>query len=399
MKKGMIAFLGIAVVALVAFLALSPSGLGLTAGAASSGTPAAAATLAPVKATGQVNVEGKLVPYQYVDLSFNTTGTVETVLVSEGQAVKAGDLLARLHNQEQIKVSIASAELDVANAEKALDDLYVNAPLQAAQTWSDMVQAEKTLEDAQKKRSALNYPRGSEELIKEAQQTYDTALDGYNKMKDYYDRANELDKRNLLDRVQKLRKERDDALAQLNYYKGKPDQFNFDQADATLALAQTNLSDLQRKYTILKDGPDPEDVKIAQAQVAQAQAKAEAAQASLKDLELRAPFDGTLVSMSLKPGQSVTQGTLAATLADFSKWRVETTNLTELSVLKIQVGSPAVVSFDALPGVSFNGKVATIQSLGQNLQGDITYTASIDLDKIDPRLRWNMTAPVAIKTQ
>jgi HlyD family secretion protein len=388
MKKRVIVVFAVVILAVAAYLIVNP---GAIPGRAASGTPGAAgvSTLAPVKAIGQVNVEGKLVPYQYVDLTFATSGTVEAVLVAEGQSVKKGDVLARLRNQEQIKVSVTSARLDVANAQKALNDLYINAPLQAAQIWSDMTQAQKDLDDSQKKRTALDYPRADETILKEDQQTYDSALDGYNQMKDYYDRANESDKRNLLDRLQKFRKERDDALAQLNYDKGKPDQFQFDQADAKLALAKAKLQDMQRKYTILQNGPDPDEVSVAQAQLAQAQAKAEAAQASLNDLELTAPFNGTVVSLSLKPGQSVGQDAQAVTLADFSKWRVETTNLTELSVLKIKVGSPASVSFDALPGVNFNGKVAAISSLGQN---------QVETSPTPPRSTWKPSIRACVGT-
>jgi len=42
------------------------------------------------------------------------------------------------------------------------------------------------------------------------------------------------------------------------------------------------------------------------------------------------------------------------------------------------------------------GRVSRIRPLGENKQGVITYVATIELDRQDPRLRWNMTASATI---
>jgi len=41
--------------------------------------------------------------------------------------------------------------------------------------------------------------------------------------------------------------------------------------------------------------------------------------------------------------------------------------------------------------------VSRIKPLGENKQGDMTYVVIVAPDQIDPRLRWNMTASVAIE--
>ena len=56
-----------------------------------------------------------------------------------------------------------------------------------------------------------------------------------------------------------------------------------------------------------------------------------------------------------------------------------------------------MVEIDALPGASFDGTVTNIKPFGVNVQGDITYKATVRLDTSDPRLRWNMTAAVTIR--
>ena len=75
---------------------------------------------------------------------------------------------------------------------------------------------------------------------------------------------------------------------------------------------------------------------------------------------------------------------------------METEDLTELSVVGIREGDPVRVSFDAIDDLTLPGKVRRIRSFGESRLGDITYRVTIALDRQDPRLRWNMTASVAI---
>jgi HlyD family secretion protein len=41
--------------------------------------------------------------------------------------------------------------------------------------------------------------------------------------------------------------------------------------------------------------------------------------------------------------------------------------------------------------------VSRIKPLGENKQGDMTYVVIVGSEQVDPRLRWNMTASVAIE--
>jgi HlyD family secretion protein len=115
-------------------------------------------------------------------------------------------------------------------------------------------------------------------------------------------------------------------------------------------------------------------------------------------MELRAPFAGTVLSNALKAGEYAVPGVPVAWLADDSAWQVETTDLSEVDVVRVQAGSPASITLDALPEVEMSGVVESVRGVGENRQGDITYTAVIRLTDPDPRLRWNMTAFITIET-
>jgi HlyD family secretion protein len=124
-----------------------------------------------------------------------------------------------------------------------------------------------------------------------------------------------------------------------------------------------------------------------------------AARATLANMELRAPFTGTVATIDLKPGAYISPGADVLLLVDDSDWRVETTDLTELNVVRIREGNPANITFDALPDIKFEGNVLKISSLGENRQGDITYRVESNLKGFDKRLKWNMTCSISIQTR
>jgi HlyD family secretion protein len=135
---------------------------------------------------------------------------------------------------------------------------------------------------------------------------------------------------------------------------------------------------------------------MAAAEVQGASAGLRLAEVALAEMELRAPFAGVVAALDPKVGEYIPLATPVVYLADLSAWRIETTDLTELSVVRVDVGSPALITFDAIPGLELLGKVSRVRLLGENQQGDITYIITIDPDRYDGRLRWNMTASVTI---
>jgi len=97
------------------------------------GGPEATLTpIPPVVADIEIVAEGRIVPRDSVQLSFLASGQVNEVLVEEGSVVKAGDVVARLGNREQLEASIANANTEVLAAQQALDvvDAFVPGALE-----------------------------------------------------------------------------------------------------------------------------------------------------------------------------------------------------------------------------------------------------------------------------
>jgi HlyD family secretion protein len=68
----------------------------------------------------------------------------------------------------------------------------------------------------------------------------------------------------------------------------------------------------------------------------------------------------------------------------------------EADVAKVGVGKPATITFDALPGRQFRGKVISIAPSGTMTQGVVTYPMSISLDTRNQVLPGGLTASATV---
>ncbi len=395
MKAGVSRLAGLAV--LVLLILSMAACTGAAAPAASDATP-----LPPVLADTNVVAEGSVVPVQSATLAFAASGVVDEVLVEEGQQVNKDEPIAQLQGRDKLAAAVTGAELELLGANQALKDLNENAEQVKSAAELRLANAQDALDTANDHRTWKNYKNGSQDAIDLARADLVLAQDQVDKFQETFDGVadrgeSDITRAQALSALSAAEKARDRAELNLNYLLKMPDTVEVAKADADVSVAQSELDAAQREFDRVKGGPDPDDLALAQARITNAQAQLTAAQSNLDDLELVAPFSGTVVSSGLKAGELVSPQTSTVVLADLSKWKVETTDLTELNVVGIHPGDPVTVKFDALPDVALKGKVARIKALGENRQGDITYTVTVDLLEQNPELRWNMTAIVTFE--
>ncbi len=362
----------------------------------------AKATEIPIVVTeSEVVSEGRLVPYENINLSFKTGGQVHEVLVKEGDSVSSGEVIARLGNREQLEVAVANAELELLNAQQVLDRLDDNAGVNSAVAQQAVTDAQDAVRDAE--RYISNLEAGSRQTtIDSAKADLVFLKDQLDKAQDKYDPyrnkpEDNLKRAELLSKLADAQAKYDHASRLVNNLQGSPSDLDMAIAEANLAVAQAQLAFADDNYEKVKDGPDPDALASARARLSAAEAGLTAARAALDDIHLVAPFSGTVVDLSIKVGEQVGPGAPIGVLADFSQWRVETDDLTEIEVPDVFVGQSATVSPDALPDLDLNGTVEYISGLYEEKRGDVTYTAGILLDESDPRLRWGMTVVVTFE--
>ncbi|MCI0521238.1 MAG: efflux RND transporter periplasmic adaptor subunit [Chloroflexi bacterium] len=367
--------------------------------AAPSASPTVSADELPlVMGDTRLMVEGKLTPREFVNLSFSQGGKIVEVLVEEGQAVETGQVIARLDQGERLAAAVADAELAVVDARQVLQKLNENSAVTTAAALLKVADARDAVRDAERYRNNLiegsratdiDSARADVVILKDrldkAQEDY-ASYEG--KSEESVKRAEYLSK--LADAQQRY----DDAVRYLNNLTGVPSDIDTAIADADLFLAQAQLALAEAEYEDVAAGPDPDDLEAAQARLAAAEAALIAAQAALADVELTAPFSGLIVKLDLKPGEQALPGKTAVILADFSQWKVETEDLNEMEIPRVQNGQAVTIIPDAFPDLELAGEVVLISQLYEEKFGDITYKARIVLQDGDPRLRWGMTVTV-----
>jgi multidrug resistance efflux pump len=131
---------------------------------------------------------------------------------------------------------------------------------------------------------------------------------------------------------------------------------------------------MQSDYEMLRKGPDPDAVEEAKARLKNATTQVQAARAAQDDIDLVAPFDGTVVTIDVAPGEMVSPGQAVLVLSDLNKLQVETTHLSERDIDHVALGQKTTVG------------------------GDVVYTVYIELNEIPQNLRWGMSVEVEIHT-
>jgi multidrug resistance efflux pump len=350
-------------------------------------------TYAPVTTSNGTVVEGRIVPKDDASLFFTASGQVADILVSEGDEVTAGQVLASLGDRETFTAQVATAQLELTQAQQAYDDLTKKADLAYADAFLAVTRAEETLLKAQEAYEDFDTD-DYQQQIDDAQVTKENAQDDLTDAEDEFSKYENLDRDNT-DR----KKAKDDLDAAQNKYDAAVRDYdrlvnNRDAAKGQLDLAQASLDDAIRTRDAHANGPDPDDLALAQARLDNAKSQMAAAEAALARLDLKAPFAGTIVKISISEGQEALPNQVVMVLADFSAWYVETKDLTENEVVRIEPGQSVIIVPDALPELELPGVVETIAEWYGEKSGDVTYETRLLLSETDPLLRWGMTVEV-----
>ena len=296
---------------------------------------------------------GTLIAADDASFGFGTSGEVVEVLVSLGEEVEKGQLLARLDDSDakaQLKEArrsllnmtslasiaeaqdaVAVAQQDVYEAQIAYNTIiywYNDARYQNA--YAAMILAKLNLDKAQEKFDkwegyGVDNPeraRAYQELYA-AQTTYNTAT--------YY----------------------------VNLYKAKPMDRTVDERKAELDLAEANLEEAQNYLAALRGEDVPDDATgSALMQFQQTQDDVIKAEETVAETSLYAPISGTIMSISIDVGDTVGTGSVI-TINDLSTHLLDV-YLDESDWDKIVVGYTAEVVFDALPDTTYTGKVISV---------------------------------------
>ncbi len=234
-------------------------------------------------------------------VGFQAPGRIETIGAREGDAVKAGAVLAELDRAEtEARRQQASAQ---ANAARAL--------------LRELERGSRPEEIAQG-RAAL---AGASERVRDAQRD--------------------------LDRTKTL------------FEGGAVSREALDKARLALDLAQSQDDQAREQVTILETGPRREKIDAQRAQLAQAEAAVRVIDATLDAMTIRAPFDGVVTVRHREPGEIVAAGSPVLTIMNpDDRWvRIY---VPETRIGAVRVGQAATITTDTFPKKTYRGEVSFI---------------------------------------
>lgn len=347
-----------------------------------------------------------------IDVAFQIAGRVTEVLAVEGQAVKAGDVLARIAAEEfrervhQLEAAVDAAASQVRQQEKTIQMRRDVVEGQIAQARSQ-AEASRVAADRVREGSRPQEIRVAEAELSQAE-------------------AQLIQRRADYDRVSGLVKEGVIPKAQL------------DSAEAALRTAESTRDAASQRLALAKEGSRKQDIAEAQAQLERAQAGVNVAEAGRRDVdvqiaalssaqatekqlraqletaktqlgytEIRSPMSGVILTKNIEPGEFVNPGTPVVTLANIDElWMNIYIPETQTGLVKL--GQEVRVSVDSFPEEMFKGKITFVSSeseftpktiLTEEERIKLVFRAKVALENTQQRLKPGMPADAEIQLQ
>jgi HlyD family secretion protein len=335
--------------------------------------------------TATVGATGTVHPEQTAVIPWQTSGTVDQVSVQLGDVITSGQSLASLVSSS-LPQNVILAQSDLVAAQKQLDDLQ-NTQSSSKQAMQNVNLSQQAVYDAQRALAPFDQKAYKDQLEKAKNNVVDKkdALDQAQKDFDPYkdwDPSNETYK-TYQQKLTDAQIAYDEAVRQV-------DELELQQqaAQANLDAANAALADAQRTYDQVKDGPNPDDVAILQTRIT-------AAQATIDNAKLTAPFAGTITEVDIKPGDQVTIGTPAFRIDNSARLLVDV-QVSEVDINSVKVGQPVTLSFDAIQDKQYSGEVTQVAPVGTVIQGVVNFNVTVELTDADEAVKPGMTAAVNI---
>ncbi len=344
-----------------------------------------------------------------VDISFKTPGKIIELRVAEGDAVKRGQLLARLDPDQLIKSRIAS-EAAITGANSGLTQLRTAILYQKEAIGGDLELRQAELRQAEARLSELlagNRPQEIQQaraMVAEARTAHDQASRDW-------------------ERAQTLYKNEDISTAQRDQFRAR-----YDQTAAALRQAAERLA-------LVEEGPRKEEIEIARAQVERARAALRLSRAAGLDLRRRkeeiearradvdrsraqlavlesqigdtsaaSPIDGVVLVKSAELGEVMAAGASVLKLGDMDRpWLRGYVKESDLG--RVKLGQKARLRTDSYPGKDYWGRVSFIASEAEFTPKQIqtpeervklVYRIKIDVDNPHRELKSNMPVDAEI---
>lgn len=263
-----------------------------------------------------LEITGTLEAERRADVASRLSGTVERVLVDEGNSVTVGQVLAVLDHRDSLA--------QVAQAQAAVEAARAN------------VEAARARLAARRAGARPQELRQAEESVRQAKASLDNATANYKRTTDLFSQ-------------------------------GAISQQQTDTAQLQLDVARAQYESAVQRHDLTKEGTRREDIRAAEEQVRQAEAAVGQARAALQlarvnldSTVIRSSISGVVAKRHVEPGEALTMAnSIVVTVVDNSRVYVRG-EVGEASIRQVRRGQLVTATVDALPGRHFTGQVTEI---------------------------------------
>jgi HlyD family secretion protein len=344
-----------------------------------------------------------------VHIAFKIPGKLIERAVDEGDAVRKGQVIARL-DQDQL---LAQKQRETAALHSAMSQLAQAETSLAWQkgTWAaDMEQRKADLEAYEARlRELKNGARPQE--IQEVEAAVKAAQAEYDRAKRDWDRAQTLYKNDDISTAQydqyrsrwegseaalkQARERRDLVLAGTRVEQIEAASAQVQRARAALKMSESNALEIKRRE---------QEITFRKSEIERAKANLAMIETQLADTVAVSPVDGVVLVKSADVGEVLAAGTTVVTVGDIAHpWLRAYINQTDLG--RVKLGSRARVMTDSYPGKIYEGRISFIASEAeftpkqiqtQEERVKLVYRIKIDLENPHQELKSNMPADAVI---
>ncbi len=335
-----------------------------------------------------------------VDIAPKISGRVVRLLVNEGDAVRAGQVLVRLDDRDlraqvdQARATVVASEAKVTRAASAIQTQQLTTDTQVAQARAALAAAQTRVPQAQttvtlQGQTVEQSVAQAQAQVGAAQAQAASARSNLAKAQSDYARAKALFAQGAISAadVDAARTAYDAAVAgertardavtqaqaalasaQANRLQVPIRQEDVRATQAAVSQAQAAVANAEAGYTVVAQRR--QDLAAAQAQLVQAQAALRYAEIQLGYATVAAPIDGIVLTKNVQEGEVAAAGAAVYTLVNPGDMWLRVF-IPEDQIGRVHPGQRAQISVDTFPGRTFAAHVSEVRSQAEFTPGNV----------------------------
>jgi len=368
----------------------------------------------------EVSVTCRIKPFKNVDLAFEKSGRVSSVLADVGNFVYAGQPLVK-EDSSELQAQLSKAKADLASGEAELNKSKIILGNYYSSIIDVLNDAYIKADDAVKKQADAMFTDGESDTPKLNFSTMNSQAQTDSQNGRLSSRAELASWRQEFSNLSAIssRGDLDSALEKSQEHLSKINSFLISTMDAlnkTYGLTQSTLDSYKTNITTARTNVNAvltniadqkQDIDSQKATVDSDEAAGESYKAAIQNIEaqisktvLYSPINGVVTKQDAKVGEIAVANTILVSVifAEFSAkggpaygWEVEA-NIPEVDIAKVKISSPAAITLDAYGNnVVFDAKVLAIDPAETVIEDVATYKTTLQFLKEDERIKSGMT--------